>query len=144
MRKRDPLSFNWTVKPGNSAFVIPLDSTRGLINGANASIASGSTYLAPGPNRGRWAGAKIMWTANCTTQNVTLDEQIMTGTAGTSADWETQNGSSGTHTITAGTTAIGEFKPLAGDFRLLVTAGATGPGALTMKITVVWTEDFGN
>ncbi|HYF52981.1 MAG TPA: hypothetical protein VEA41_01845 [Salinarimonas sp.] len=139
---RDPLSFTWTVKPGNSESVVVLDSTYGL-RGSSASLASGSAFLTPGPLRNRWAGAIIRYTVLCTTQNVTGKEQVLTGQAGTSADWEDQ-GTAGSYTVTAATTSTREFKPYSGDFRLKFDAGGTGPGALTVKVTVIWSDDYGN
>lgn len=139
---RGPLSFQRTFTPGNNEIVIALDSTRGLINGPSAAVASGSSYLAPGPNRGRWAGAVVRYTVKCTTQNVTATENILTGNAGTSADWEVQ-GATGTQTVTAGTTLVREWKPEAGDFLLLITAGATGPGSCIVKVELDWSNNFG-
>lgn len=136
------LDFTWVTVPGNSESVIPLDSTRGLGSSA-ASLATGSPFLAPGPYRGRWSGAVVRFTALSTGQNVTVLGRILTGVAGTAADWETQ-GAAGTMTITAGTTAVHEWKPLAADFQLLVNAGATGPTTLVLKISVLWNGDYGS
>lgn len=136
-------SIGFTVPPGNNAFVIPWDSTRGPIEITHASIAAGSAYLAPGPRRGRYDGKIIRYSIKCTSQNCTVDEQILTGSAGTSADWESQ-GTTGTYTLTAGTTATRDFKPLAADHRILVTAGATGPASLVLRATLITSADFGD
>jgi hypothetical protein len=141
------LTLSSTTAPGNSQFVPVFDSTRGL-NGTQASVASGGASLIPldtgaGGRRGRYAGAIVRYTALCTTQNVTLLLQILTGVGGVAGDWETQ-GSAGSITVTAGTTAIGEFKPEAADWRVVVQAGATGPATCVVKLTILFAEDYGN
>jgi hypothetical protein len=137
------MSFRFTVPPGNSAFVIPMDSTRGPANLSYASIAAGSSYLAPGPWRGKLVPAIVRYSIKSTTENVTLDEQVLTGVAGTSADWESQGTDGTAQTITAGTTAIREFKPLGHDWRLLITAGATGPTALVVVGELIFSSSYG-
>jgi len=140
---RDPLSVDCTTVPANSAFVVVLDSTRGLMN-TQTSVATGGAGLVPGPYRSRWAGAAVRYTALCTTQNETVLEQILTGKAGTAADWETQ-GAAGSQTVTAGgTTLAREWKPLGHDFRLVVQAGATAPATSVLQVTVIWGEDVGS
>lgn len=141
----ETLNITHTTVPGNSAYVIPIDSTRGLIQGTTASIASGSTYLAPGTLRHRWAKAVVSYSVYCTGQNVTVNEQVLRGVAGTSADWETYGGTSvGQFTVTASaTTTEREFTPGNSDFRILVTAGATGPTTLVVRIMVHFTTDRG-
>lgn len=131
-----------SVVPGNSNFVVVLDSTRCLTN-TQADIATGAAGLVPGPFRNRWAGAHVRYSALSTTQNVTLLQQDLTGVGGVAGDWETQ-GAAGSVTVTAGTTAVGEFKPLTGDFRILVQAGATGPATSVVRLTVLWGEDYGS
>ena len=138
---RSPLSFRCTTLPGNSQFTIVLDSTYGLVGGATTAVAAGSAFFTPGTLKGRWAGATVRYTALCTTQNCTALEEILTGQAGTSADWETQ-GASGTQTVTAATTLVRAWRPEAPDFRLRIQAGATGPGALTVEVTVTWGGDY--
>lgn len=135
--------FRWTTIPGNSGLVIPFDSTRGPHGMTYAAIAAGGSYLAPGSMRGKYRAALIRYTVKTTTQNVTGDEQVLTGVAGTSADWETQ-GAAGQYTVTAGTTTVREFKPLASDWRLLFTAGATGPATIVVAGVVVYTPDYGS
>lgn len=132
-----------TTVPGNSAFVVPVDSTRGLIQGTQASIASGSSFLAPGTFRGRWTKGVVTYSISCTGQNVTVDEQILTGVAGTSADWETQGASPSFTQVAAAATTTREFTPSAADFRLLVSAGATGPTTITIRLMVHFTTDRG-
>lgn len=131
-------------KPGNSQSIIVIDSTYGLSSGSQATMdATTGAYLTPGRFRNRWDGAIVSVTVKATTNDVTGLDQILTGVAGTSADWETQ-GTAGTHTVTAGTTAVWEFKPLAADWRVRIDAGATGPSALVVRVRVVWGEDYGN
>lgn len=137
-----PVSFKWTTLPNNSENVIPIDTTR-LANVSTASVAAGSAFLAPGPDRNMWNRAIVELTVKATTQNVTLLLEILTGSAGTSADWEAQ-GAAGTQTVTAGTTLPVEFKPLAPDWRIRVLAGGTAPSALVIYGTVDWQSDYGN
>lgn len=136
------IDFRWIVPPGNNGFVIPFDTTRGPANMTWAAIAAGSAYLVPGDWRAKFSGYIWSYSLRATTNDVTVDEQILTGNARTAADWETQ-GVAGTFTATAGTTYPREFKPLTPDSRLLVTAGPTGPTAL-----IVWgglyKRDFGS
>jgi hypothetical protein len=132
-----------TTIPSANESVIVLDSTRRLHTGSTASLASGSTYLAPGKYRNAWAGAVVRYTVKATTQNVTALDQILTGVAGTSDDWETQ-GASGSHTVTAGTTAVIEFKPLQADWRLKIDAGGTAPDACVARVSVTFGEDYGS
>lgn len=135
------LNVKTTTVPANNESIVVLDSTRRLFSGTQASIASGSAYLAPGNYRNAWAGAIVRYTVKATTQNVTATEQLLTGAAGTSADWET--GAAGSHTVTAGTTYNGEWKPQGADWRLKIDAGATGPSAIVVNASVVFGEDFG-
>jgi len=132
-----------TTLPADSESIIVLDSTRGLITAANASITTGNAFLAPGRLRNHWAGAIVRYTVACTAQNVTALDQILTGNAGTATDWETQ-GAAGSHTVTAGTTAVIEFKPLAADWRIRIDAGANNPDALVVRWNVIWAEDYGS
>lgn len=139
------LNITCSVAPGNSATVIALDSTYGLIYGSQASQhASTGAYLTPGKYRSKWAHPVVKVTAKCTDQNVTVLDQILTGVAGTSADWETQ-GAAGSHTITAATTSVWEFKPEAADWRLRIDAGATGPTTCALRVSVIFpTTDYGS
>lgn len=133
-------AFRFAVVPGNSAYVIPWDSTR--LVPEYSSIAAGGAALAPGSFRGHRRRAMISYSVLCTDQNVTYSEQVLTGNAGTSADWDTQG--TGTGTVTAGTETVREFRPLCPDWRLLITAGATGPTTCLVWGTVAYTEDFGS
>jgi hypothetical protein len=142
----DTISFTHTIPPGNSETVIIMDSTRwpsGPVSTASQHASTGA-YLTPGKDRGFLDGSVVVVTALCTTQNVTILDQILTGVAGTSADWETQ-GAAGSHPITAGTTSIWEFKPEAADFRIRCDAGATGPATLVVKVSIRRpSTDYGN
>jgi hypothetical protein len=136
-------SFRFDTVPGNSAFVVPWDSTRGIEGIIRVSIAAGGAGLAPGQKRGCFDSKIIRYSIKSTVQGFTLDEQILTGNAGTSADWETQ-GAAGNLVAVAGTTYPREFKPLAPDHRLLVTAGGTAPTTLLVWGTLIDSSDFGS
>lgn len=126
---------NCTVAPGNSATVIPIDSTWGLAQGSQASQnASTGAFLTPGPYRNMWPRVTVAYTVATTTQNVTALDQELTGVAGTSSDWET--GSAGTHAVTAGTTLPVVFTPRSGNWRIRIDAGGTGPATCVVKVTV--------
>lgn len=145
MRKRSPLTITCTVAPGNSQFVVVFDTTRGLM-GTQDAVASGNARLVPlstdaGGRRSSFARPVLEYSALCTTQNVTLLQQDLTGVAGVAGDWETQ-AAAGSVTVTAGTTAIGEWKPLTPDWRVVVQAGATGPATCVVKLTIAWGEDY--
>lgn len=146
--KKDPINVTSTVAPGNSQFVVVFDSTRGLALGTQDAVASGNARLIPlstdaKGRRGSFAGAAVRYTALSTTQNVTLLQQVLTGVGGVAGDWETQ-GSAGSVTVTAGTTAVGEFKPLAPDWQFVVQAGGTGPATCVVKLAITWGEDYGS
>lgn len=141
------LNVTCTTVPANSQVVVALDSTYGLYLGSQATMdASTGAYLTPGQYRNKWPHPVLKITAKCTTQNMTLTFDILTGVAGAAADWETQGGAGvGSHTITAGTTSTFEWKPLAGDWRVKYTAGADNPDACTVRISMVNpTTDYGS
>jgi hypothetical protein len=145
--KRDPLTIHCTVAPGNSQFVVVFDTTRGLALGTQDAVATGTARLIPlstdtKGRRGAFAGASLRYSALCTGQNVTLLQQDLTGVGGVAGDWETQ-GAAGSVTVTAATTAVGEFKPLTPDWRVVVQAGATGPTTCVVKLAITWGEDYG-
>jgi hypothetical protein len=131
-----------SVLPANSQTVIVLDSTRQLLY-TPASIATNAADMAPGSFRAMWQRAVISVTAECTTQDMTMKYEILTGLAGTSADWKEQ-GASGSQTVTAGTTHVYEFKPLAADWRIRMLAGSDNPDAVVVKVNwLTNTKDFG-
>ncbi len=135
-------AFKWTAVPGNSQIVVPWDSTRGAANMLWTAVAAGAASLVPGPWRGKFTMAVVRYSILCTGQNVTLAEQVLTGNAGTAADWETQ-GAAGAATIAAGTTSVREFKPLAPDWRIMITAGATGPTLFTVWGDAAYSPSYG-
>lgn len=111
-----------------------------------AGLAAGSPFLAPGAWRAMFNNIAYRYMILCATNNVVVDEQLLTGVAGTSADWTTQDPAGtdpGQYTVTAGTPVWAEFKPLSPDHRILVSAGATGPTALRVLLSVYSTQDYG-
>lgn len=133
-----PTYIRWTTVPGNLGYVIPFDSTYNLTDVLNrGALAAGSAYLAPGPKRGQFPN----WTLKGVCRSVggsdiAVAMQSRTLNAGTSGDWETDSG--GTMTITAGGAGAPFHWHAAGiDFRLLLTAGATGPTSLLVEITLI-------
>lgn len=132
MSKRDPVKFQFSTLPANSGTVYPLDSTCRTIAAPTA---------APGVYRKHWGGAIVRGTIKNGNQAVTLYEEVLTGNAGTSADWETETG--GTISIAASSTTPVEWKPSAPDFRLRLVAGGTAPDSLVCNLEVLWDQDFG-
>lgn len=131
-------SLRFEAPPGNSSFVVPWDSTRGILGLVYASEAANP---APGPRRGQYDKKKIKYTLLVTGQNVTIDEQLLVGNAGTNADWVTQGAQVA---VVAGTPVSREFKHISTDGRLLVGAGATGPTTLIFRGTIEDTSDYGS
>ncbi len=137
---KDPFSLTWTVPPGNSGYVVLFDSTKGP---ANMSWSALTSNPAPGTWRGMYKGASYRYTIKTTTESVTVDEQVLTGSGTTNAAWETQ-GAAGTFTVAAGTTAARNFLPLSPDHRILVTAGGTAPATLESQLEIVFSDDYGS
>jgi hypothetical protein len=135
--------FRFETPPGNSAFVVPFDTTRGPALISYASLAAGSAFLAPGDWRGKCSPCVVKYMITVTGQAVTLDEQFRTGIAGTSADWTSQaSGSAVPVPVTVPQPR--EFTVNGPDGRILITAGATGPTTLVIWGTVYQTNDRGN
>jgi hypothetical protein len=133
-------SFRSTAIPANGEFVVPVDSTWGPQGLAYASIATGHAKLVPGPWRGHYGTAVIKYSALCTGADVTIADQVITGNAGTAADWETQGS---TFTVTAGGAAqLREFTPGTVDWRVRATTAGVVT-ALTIWGTVYRTSDRG-
>jgi hypothetical protein len=131
-----------SVVPANSQTVVCLDSTRRLMN-TQASIATNAAGLIPGSFRSAWPRAVASVTVDCTDQNVTAKFEVLTGAGTAAADWKEQ-GAAGSQTVTAGTTFIYEFKPLAADWRVRILAGGTGPTLCNVNIDFLTnTKDFG-
>jgi hypothetical protein len=131
-------SLRFTVPPGDNAFVVPWDSTRGILGLVYASEAANP---APGAQRARYDKKKVKYTIVCAGASASFDEQILIGNAGTNADWETQ----GAQVVLAdGVRQAREFKPIATDHRILVTAGGTGPTTFVYRGTIEDTSDYGS
>lgn len=121
-----------TVSVANNAVNVLVDSTNSL------AVATPSS-LVPGPYRGRWANMGVKGTVAATGQNVTLNLEVLTGSAGTSSDWEIE--SSGTVTVTAGTTYSFRWRPVAPDFRIREVNGAAGPTTLVCRLELIPIEE---
>ena len=122
----DITAFNYTpTLPTANQYVIMLDSTRGL-NTAVANAASlGATA---GTKRGKWAGQRVDFVVNCTTQDVTVVRQGWNGA------WVTV--ASGSATVTAGTPLPIGWMPETPDWRIYVLAGGTAPATLSIVGTL--------
>lgn len=122
--------FAWRVAPTAGQFCVPFDSTRRVDQISYASLAAGSAFLAPGDMRGHLSPLVVQYSVEQATNDLIVDEQVLAGRAGTSADWETQGTSpSFTQTAAAGATQR-EFTPYNPDARLLLTCA--GGGAATL------------
>ena len=138
VNQRGPISVTWTVKPGNSESVIVIDSTRwpsGPTSGVSQHATTGS-FLTPGQDRGFLSKAIVNYTVKAATSDVTVLDQLLTGVAGTSADWETT--ATGSHTVTAGSTTSVTFTPTLADWRIRIDAGGTGPTALVVRVNITF------
>lgn len=144
----DPISYKVTTTPVASEVVILMDSTRwpsGPVSFASQHATTG-TYLTPGSDRGFLKRAVVSVSIKAAAQAVTLTYDILTGNAGTKDDWENQGGAGvGSITVASGTTYTGEFKPMAADFRVKVTAGGVAPDSLICQVQFISpTTDYGN
>jgi hypothetical protein len=134
--------FRFEVVPGNNAFIIPFDTSRGPIL-SQASIAAGGALLAPGDYRGRYSPCVVKYAITVTVQPVTLDEQVRTGIAGTSADWTSQAAGSAVP-IAITVPVLREFTVNGPDGRILISAGVTGPTTCIIWGAVYQTNDRGS
>lgn len=140
-----PIS-NQTALPGNSQIVPIIDTTYWQAGGTWGPAASAA---APGLSRGQLAGARITGSVTPTGQNVTITFQILSNPAGTtSAAFEADvnvSGTSGTGsaTITAASTFTYSWLPVTPDWRIIITAGATGPTTLRTTADIVWDRTSG-
>ena len=115
---------------GNNATSYLFDSTYGLISAPSAT---------PGVFRGRYAGHGIKGTIYATGQNVTINYNGLVGSAGTSADWQSETPA--TSTVTAGTPFALRWTPVGVDFQLTVTNGGTGPTILVARLELCPIEE---
>jgi hypothetical protein len=130
------LPVTWIIPPGNSESVIVFDTTR-MRSGVAApgSITAGSPFFAPGEGRNRLAGYGFRGTIECAGQPVTAYADVLTGNAGTSADWDIESAwPSGIVVSTgAGNGQTLRWIPSGPDFRLRIAAGASGPSGLVVR-----------
>lgn len=119
-----------TCSTGNNATSFLVDSTTGFVTAPSAT---------PGPFRGRWATFGVKGTIKVGDQPVTLSLKALTGSAGTSADWETEN--TGTVVLSASTTYPIRWRPQGADFQASILNGATGPSALIAHLELVPVEE---
>jgi hypothetical protein len=115
--------------PGNSQYTILYDSTENFTASAYAPTAA---LKAPGSLRGMMRGLRIAGSVKPVTQGITLRFYILTGDAGTNADWEldtTASGTGGTGAISvaAGTAQTFSWAPALPDCAVVILAGATAP-----------------
>lgn len=134
---RDPIAFKYTTAPANSGDVYPLDTTCRTI---------ATPAAAPGPYRKQWPNGRVFATIKNGNQAVTVTLELLTGNAGTSADWETDTTatSGGVIALVASTTQVISWFPASSDYRIKVTAGGTAPDSLVCDIKVVFDAEAGN
>jgi hypothetical protein len=125
------------VAPVASESVVLVDTTRYARDGVSpaASLASGSAYLVPSTDRWKFAGFGVEGVINVGDQDVTLERCMLSGIAGTSADWKIEPG--GYFTLPKSKVFPLRWQPVGNDFRLRVIAGATAPSALITDIKLV-------
>lgn len=131
---------NTTALPGNSQIVPVIDTTYW---NNTAPWAAAASAAAPGKSRGALGGYRVTGSVACTGQNVTLTFQILTNPSGTTnAAFEADTNVSGTGgtgavTVVAGTTQPFSWLPTTPDWRIIITAGATGPTTLRTAVNIV-------
>jgi len=108
-----------TPSVSNNAVSVIFDSTHGVDDLPRWSSTAGG-------KRGKFQRRRIHGFIDCTDQNVTvrLDYLKADGTWATSAKSDT---------VTAGTTYVLDWLPLAADWRLVTVNGGTGPTTLTFS-----------
>lgn len=136
---RDPLvvTGNAPTLPGNSQFVMVLDSTRRLITLPTA----GAARSVPGSFRSVWGNGRVRGTITPATQGVTVNLLLMTDpTVTTNAAWsvDTTAQSSGAVTAAAGTATLIDWSPRTPDWAVEVQAGGTAPSAIVIALKVEW------
>lgn len=113
---------------------------------------SGTTYVydststhetgytaAPGTQRGKRVGYALKGSIKVGNQAVTLKFQMLSGNAGTSADWEDESG--GAIALTASTTYPFVWRPQGTDYRCIIVNGGTGPDALVVSVALIPLEE---
>lgn len=122
--------------PTASQHVILFDTTQDT----GTAVANAAAAQAPGNRRNQFAGYRVKGSILVTTQNVTLKLELGTSPAlATSSMFEEDASatSSGSVTITAGTTSLFDWVPRTADWRIRIVAGATPPGAVTVTMMLV-------
>jgi hypothetical protein len=111
-----------------------------------ARIANAASAQAPGPLRNMFAGYRWKGAVKCTTQNVTMKCELMTDpslTTSSAFEEDVTATSSGSVTITAGTTTLLDWLPRTGDARVRIVAGATAPDDLDITLMLVRDTGYG-
>lgn len=126
--------------PGNSQIVPLIDTTYWRDTGNWPAAASAA---APGKSRGQLGGYRITGTVKPTGQSVTVTFQILTNPTGTtSAAFEADvnvsgTGGTGSVVVASGSTQPFSWLPPTPDWRIIITAGATGPTTLSTTAEIV-------
>jgi hypothetical protein len=125
----DIASWRWSTSytlPLLNEYVILFDSTRSFYE----KVANSTSLVATaGSYRMLHDGCRFDLIVGSTGQNVTFVRQIWNGSA-----WETV--SSGSDTLTAGTTYPYGWVPEAPDYRMYLLAGATAPTTVIFECTI--------
>lgn len=131
---------NTTALPGNSQIVPVIDTTYWDNAPPWAAAASAA---APGKSRGALGGKRVTGSITPGGQAVTLTFQIMSNPGGTtSAAFEADtnvSGTGGTGAVSVASNATQPFSwlPATADWRIIVTAGGTGPTTLRSSVVIV-------
>lgn len=142
-----PISIsNQTALPGNSQITPVIDTTYWNDSPPWAPAAAAAP---PGKSRGQLAGGRITGTITPVAQNATVTFLLLTDPSGTTAAaFEADvnvsgTGGTGSAVITAGSTFTYSWLPTSPDWRVIVTAGATGPTALRTTVNIIWDRTSG-
>ena len=136
-----PMQIRWTTTPGNAQVICPFDSTYRLDQCvSHASFVAGTTsFDTPGDTRGKWAGWTVRGSASSTGGNdSTLSLYVKTANTNTFTDWQIDAAGGATVNLPlAGTTTPFRWRPTAGEFKVRILAGATGPTTFFMELTLM-------
>jgi len=135
MSEPRPPTIKFAGSPGNSQYMMAVDSTRGLVETPTA----GSSRLAPGTLRGMWAGRRCHGTVAPAGQALTVtflrmkDPSLTTNSA-----WEVDpdGPNNGTKSVAAGDSWGFNYMPTAADWAIEFQAGATAPTSIAGQAVI--------
>ena len=128
-----PFTVGAPALPGNSQHTYMLDTT---YIGTESTTLSTSARTTLGPSRALCTGKRAVGTILCTGQDVTCTFEILVG----DNTWQTDPdgpGTAGVKTVTATVVFKFDWLPKANEYRIRITAGATGPTTLSTTLYLI-------